>query len=231
MQDKGRNEPGFFDSLGARPPKRVITVFACFVAAGVASWLLGGEGLRSRSRARALHPGGVGAALGDRLDHRADPSAFLYFGCMSARSLLLVLIAAAAWLLLPIAAGGQGGLGPPAATLRMETTSIAAGIGASWGKGTLRFQDREHAFTVSGLSVADLGVSKVTASGNVWGLQKLEDFSGTYSGVDVGVAVGGGTAGIAMRNENGVYIKIRAAQRGVKLSLATQGTTLQLVKE
>jgi hypothetical protein len=128
-------------------------------------------------------------------------------------------------------AHGQDPLGPPAATLRMESTSVAAGIGASWGKGTLRFQDREHAFTVSGISVVDVGISKVTATGRVWGLAKLEDFTGTYTGVDVGVAVGGGTAGVAMRNENGVYIKLAAAQRGVKLSLATQGTKLQLVAE
>lgn len=128
-------------------------------------------------------------------------------------------------------AHGQDPLGPPAATLRMESTSVAVGIGVSWGKGTLRFQDGEHAFTASGLSVVDVGVSKVTATGRVWGLVKLEDFTGTYTGVDLGVAVGGGTAGIAMRNENGVYIKLRAAQRGVKLSLATQGTKLQLVSE
>ena len=128
-------------------------------------------------------------------------------------------------------AHGQDPLGPPAATFRLETTSVAAGIGVSWGKGTLRFQDREHAFTVSGISVLDVGVAKVTASGRVWGLVKLEDFTGTYTGVDVGIAVGGGTAGVAMRNENGVYVKMKAAQRGVKLSLATQGTKLQLVAE
>ena len=84
---------------------------------------------------------------------------------------------------------------------------------------------------MSGLSVADLGISKVTATGRIWGLHKLEDFDGTYTGVDLGVAVGGGTSGIAMRNENGVYIKLRAGQRGVKLSIATQGTTLKLVSE
>lgn len=133
--------------------------------------------------------------------------------------------------LLPTAAEAQESLGPPSASLRLETTSVAAGVGASWGKGTLRFQDKEHAFRVSGLSVADLGVSRVTATGNVWGLQKLEDFNGTYSGVDLGVAVGGGTAGIAMRNENGVFIKMRAGQMGVKLSLATQGTKLKLIPE
>ena len=147
------------------------------------------------------------------------------------RSLPLLLIAALAGNLLPAAAGGQESLGPPTATLEMQTTSIAAGVGASWGEGTLRFQDQEHKFRVSGLSVAAVGIARVTASGEVWGLTKLEDFDGTYSGVDVGVAVGGGTAGIAMRNENGVFIRLRAGQQGVKLSLATRGTRIELSKD
>ena len=58
------------------------------------------------------------------------------------------------------------------------------------------------------------------------GLDELSKFDGTYYGVDVGAAVGGGGAGLAMRNEHGVYVKLRAAQQGVKLSLASKGTKL-----
>ncbi len=134
-------------------------------------------------------------------------------------------------LLLPATTGAQGPLGPPSATLRLESTSVAIGVGRSWGNGTLRFQDKDHEFKVSGLSLADVGVSKVTATGEVWGLEKLEDFNGTYNGVDLGVTVAGGAGGIAMRNENGVYIKMRSAGRGVKLSIATHGTKLTLVEE
>jgi hypothetical protein len=130
--------------------------------------------------------------------------------------------------LLAGAALAQSPLGPPDASIRIATTSVAAGIGVSWGKGTLVLEDQEHAFSVSGLTVADVGVSRVTAVGEVWGLSDLSQFDGTYYGVDAGVAVGGGGAVLAMRNENGVYIKLRATQQGVKLSLATKGTTLQL---
>ncbi|MGI9592901.1 MAG: DUF1134 domain-containing protein [Myxococcota bacterium] len=147
------------------------------------------------------------------------------------RSLHLFPIIVLAGALLPLAAGGQDSLGPPVATLKMETTAIAAGVGVTWGEGTLRFHDQEHEFRVSGITVAAVGIARVTASGEVWGLTKLEDFDGTYSGVDVGVAVGGGTAGIAMRNENGVFIRLRAGQQGVKLSLATRGTRLELVED
>ena len=121
-------------------------------------------------------------------------------------------------------------LGPPSRTLRLESKSVAVGIGVSWGKGTLFFHDKEYPFSVSGLSVAAVGVSRLTAEGEVWGLRDPSQLEGTYYGVDVGVAVGGGGAGIAMRNEKGVYIKLRAAQQGVKLSVASQGTTIKLVR-
>jgi hypothetical protein len=126
------------------------------------------------------------------------------------------------------AASAEDPLGPASGTIEIESTSIAAGIGVSWGKGVLSVDGQEHPFSVSGLTVVDVGVSKVTATGRVWGLKELSQFDGTYYGVDVGVAVGGGSGGLAMRNEHGVYIKLRAVQQGVKLSLASKGTTLEL---
>ena len=144
------------------------------------------------------------------------------------RALRWTLVVGLGGLLLAGAAAAEDPLGPPSGTLRIESTSVAAGIGVSWGSGVLTVDGRDHPFSVSGLSVADFGVSKVTATGKVWGLDDLSKFDGTYYGVDVGVAVGGGGGGLAMRNENGVYIKLRAAQQGVKLSLASQGTKLEL---
>jgi hypothetical protein len=140
------------------------------------------------------------------------------------------------WLLaaaLVLAAGpapAEDPLGPPSGTLRLESKSVAVGIGVSWGDGTLYFHDKQYPFSVSGLSVAAVGISRLTAVGEVWGLRDPSQLEGTYYGVDVGVAVGGGGAGIAMRNEKGVYIKLRAAQQGVKLSVASQGTTIKLVR-
>jgi hypothetical protein len=115
------------------------------------------------------------------------------------------------------ATGAEDPLGPPSGTLRLESREVAAGIGVTWGKGIL-----------TGLSVADVGVARVTATGQVYGLRRLEDFNGTYQGVTLGIAVGGGSGFVAMRNENGVYITMRAGQQGVRLSLATNGTQLRL---
>jgi hypothetical protein len=146
----------------------------------------------------------------------------------STRALGWTLVVGLSGLLLAGAAAAEDPLGPSSGKLRIESTTVAAGIGVSWGKGVLTVDGRDHSFSVSGLSVADVGISTVTATGAVWGLEDLSKFDGTYYGVDVGVAVGGGGAGLAMRNENGVYIKLRAAQQGVKLSLASKGTKLEL---
>ena len=141
------------------------------------------------------------------------------------RSLALIAVAVT---MTVATAHAEGPLGPPSATIRFETRSVAVGVGISWGKGVLVFDGQEHTFSVSGLTVVDVGISKVVANGSVYGLRELSQFDGTYYGFDVGVAVGGGTAGLAMRNQNGVYIKLRASQQGVKLSVASKGTTLKL---
>src|SRR5262249_57503557 len=71
-------------------------------------------------------------------------------------------------------------LGPPSGTLRLESREVAAGIGVTWGRGILTVDGVDHPFSIAGLSVADLGVARVTATGEVYGLRKLEDFNGPY---------------------------------------------------
>jgi hypothetical protein len=88
----------------------------------------------------------------------------------------------------------------PSGTVEMESTSVALGIGVSWGDETLTYGGNQHKFTLSGLSVIDLGISKVTATGEVFNLKKLEDFSGNYVATEAAGALGGGAGVVAMRN-------------------------------
>ena len=74
----------------------------------------------------------------------------------------------------------RGQDGPPSGKVWVESRSVAIGIGVSWGDGKLTFQGKDHVFNVNGLSVIDLGVSKVTANGEVFNLKKLSDFNGNY---------------------------------------------------
>jgi hypothetical protein len=110
----------------------------------------------------------------------------------------------------------------------IESKSVAVGVGVSWGDGTLEFRGKKYPFTVQGLSVVDLGVSRVSAQGDVTNLKKVEDFAGTYTAAGAGGAVGGGMAVAALKNQNGVEMKLAATSQGVKLTLAAAGVTVKL---
>lgn len=116
----------------------------------------------------------------------------------------------------------------PVGTVTVESKSIAVGVGVSWGDGKLTYQGKEHAFSINGLSVADLGISKATATGEVFNLKKLSDFSGNYVAAQAGAAVGGGAGAVAMKNQHGVVMRLTGTGTGVKLTLAAQGIDVKL---
>ena len=113
----------------------------------------------------------------------------------------------------------------------LESKSIAVGVGVSWGDGILEYRGKKYPFTVSGLTVLDLGVSKVTARGEVADLKKLEDFSGNYVGVGAGAAAGGGAGTAALQNQNGVKMALTATTQGVKLAIPAGGVEIKLKQQ
>src|SRR5215472_2157902 len=93
----------------------------------------------------------------------------------------------------------------PAATLELSQGSVAAGIGFSWGSGTLTYLGRRYPIKIWGLSLGEAGFTCGTAKGTVVALKKLEDFSGTYvAGGAEGPLSGGGEAGIIKNKKGGV---------------------------
>lgn len=116
-------------------------------------------------------------------------------------------------------------------TVSIESKSIAIGIGVQWGHGTLTMDDGStHKFKVDGLSLLDLGISKIEASGEVFHLVEAKDLAGNYISGEAGAALIGGGSAIAMKNENGVVIQLKSTQKGVKLTLAAQGLKLTMVE-
>jgi hypothetical protein len=140
---------------------------------------------------------------------------------------------ARAWILVVAAAlvcfGGMAAADDkPSGTVTIESKSVALGVGVSWGDGKLRYKGKTHTFTVKGLSVVDVGVSKVSARGKVFHLNKLEDFAGTFAAAQAGAAVGGGMSAVALRNQNGVVLELTSTQTGVKFTLAGEGIEVKL---
>lgn len=117
---------------------------------------------------------------------------------------------------------------PPPPFVELERKSIGAGLGISWGEGTIYWEGQEHAFSVKGLRVGDVGLAKMIGEGHVQNLDSLEDFAGTYVAVGAGATAGKGGSAVTMRNENGVVISLRSQSEGVALNLGAEGFQVEL---
>ena len=116
-------------------------------------------------------------------------------------------------------------------TVSIESKSIAIGIGVQWGQGTLTMNDGStHKFKVEGLSLLDLGISNIKASGEVFHLVEPKDLTGNYISGEAGASLIGGGSVVAMKNEKGVVIQLKSTQKGVKLTLAAQGLKVTMVE-
>jgi hypothetical protein len=116
----------------------------------------------------------------------------------------------------------------PSGKVSIETTSIAAGIGLSWGDGTLKFHGREYRFSVDGVTFVDFGVSKSSATGEVYNLTHVAKFEGNYVAAEASITLGGGVGGVALRNSNGVIMHLSSVSQGARLQLGSSGINVKL---
>ena len=119
----------------------------------------------------------------------------------------------------------------PDGTLTFSGGHVSAGIGYSWGSGTLTYKGKKYPFSVDGLGVGTVGGAKVTASGDVYNLKKPEDFNGTYSAGTAGATFGAGGGGTAMQNDKEVVIKLVSTTQGLDFKLAAGGVKIKLKKK
>ncbi len=116
----------------------------------------------------------------------------------------------------------------PSGRVNIKSTAVAVGVGVTWGDGTLSYGGKTYTFSMSGLSVIDLGITTVTSTGEVFNLNNVADFSGNYAAGEAGIAVAGGQNDVVMKNEHGVVLRIHGTQQGVRFTLAPQGVAIKL---
>jgi len=116
----------------------------------------------------------------------------------------------------------------PSGKVSIESRSIAAGIGVTWGDGKLNFQGKEIPFSIDGLTLVDFGIGKASATGEVYDLTDLSKFDGTYVAAEAGFALAGGVGGMVLRNQNGVVMHVHSTTRGARLQLGTSGLSIKL---
>ena len=133
----------------------------------------------------------------------------------------------------PVLAGAPGTdkEAPPrvfSGTIEISSTQIAFIASAQSGSGTLEFEGMEHDFKISGLGIGGIGIQTMNAIGVVYNLEKLSDFSGTYSQVRMGATLGKGKSTLALNNSKGVYIELKSSNKGVALSAGLDGMIIKL---
>lgn len=137
-------------------------------------------------------------------------------------TLAVIAFAAPAW----AARTDPGAPGPIAGTVTITATAAAAGVGYTWGDGVLRFRGHSYHFDVKGVTVADVGFSRIQGHGRVYNLHKVADFSGTYAASTGEATLVNGIGGQYMRNGNGVEIRVDEVTRGARLSGSADGIQL-----
>ncbi len=118
----------------------------------------------------------------------------------------------------------------PDATLTLSEGTVAAGVGWSWGSGTLSYKGQTYRVKIDGLSVAEVGVTKASATGGVYNLKNLDDFDGVYAAAGAEGTAGKGAGISSLRNSKGVVINLKSETKGANIKVAAEGLKLKLDK-
>ena len=116
----------------------------------------------------------------------------------------------------------------PDATLQLTAGAVAVGIGYTWGHGELAYQGVKHKVKISGLSIVDVGIANISATGFVYHLSNLEDLNGNYVAASAGLTIAGGGDAVVLKNEHGVFIKLVGTTQGLRFDLAGSGVSVKV---
>ena len=118
----------------------------------------------------------------------------------------------------------------PSGTVSISETQFAFILGGTRGGGTLTFHGKEYPFKIGGITAgANVGISKMSAAGEVYDLEDISKFPGTYTKLDVGITLGGGIGGLRLKNENGVIMRLESRTKGLQLNVgSSSGITVTM---
>jgi hypothetical protein len=107
-----------------------------------------------------------------------------------------------------------------AGTVDIDQTRISFLVSGHAGGGVLHYQGHDYPFSISGLGVGGIGVTKLTAKGDVYNLPSAAQFPGMYSQFRTGVALGDNGGGkLWLKNGQGVVLKLRGTSQGIGLTM------------
>ena len=116
----------------------------------------------------------------------------------------------------------------PSGSIHFEDWQLMAILAGDWGHGTLGYNGKTYKFKVSGIGAGGWGGQKISATGEVYRLNDIADFSGVYGELRGGLSLGKGAGGLYVRNDKGVIIKLKTHAEGVAFSLGVQGISIKM---
>ena len=134
------------------------------------------------------------------------------------------------------ACSSSGNVGPeavagltPDATVEMNQVTAAFIGSGGGGHGTLYYHGRAYPFTIGGVGIGGIGASTVNASGDVYKLNDVSEFPGTYGQASYGFALGNKSAGdLWLQNGSGVILHLKARREGLMLSLGGSAMVIRM---
>ena len=113
-------------------------------------------------------------------------------------------------------------------SVTFDNAAILVGFHA--GKGTLVLEDgSEYGFTADGYSLAGLGYTVATASGDVYNLATPEDFSGEYRALGAAAILGNGSGRAGLKNRsNNVVLDVNSNETGLRFGVGGGFVTFKL---
>jgi hypothetical protein len=110
----------------------------------------------------------------------------------------------------------------PDGTVAIQETDFAVILGGSVGGGKLTYQGKTYEFKIGGLTAgANVGVTKVSAVGDVYDLKDVSKFPGMYTKFDVGAGFAAAAGALYLKNENGVVMKLTSRGGGFQLNVGS----------
>ncbi len=117
----------------------------------------------------------------------------------------------------------------PDGTVDMNEVQVAYIGNAGGGSGTLFYRGQSYPFGIAGLGVGGIGASTVDAAGEVYKMQNLSQFAGSYAQASYGFALGATSGGdLWMQNQAGVVMHLKAKRTGLMLSFGGDAIVINM---
>jgi hypothetical protein len=123
----------------------------------------------------------------------------------------------------------------PVGTVKLNSRSVSPGIGLSWGEGVLTYKGQNYPFTFQAKGLfrdVDPGITAAEMSGQVFNLDRVALFTGTYHKIEEATASSKGGGSFAkIKNPHGVVIDLSSTIEGRKFVLGRDGIDIKITEK